>query len=552
MSPLAVLWRRKLVILATAGASVVIALAVTLALPATYRATSTVLIMPPGYRPEVAAQPPSAETYKEIALTPAVIEGALERAGLAGESRPAGWSVEVVRRRLRVETHEERGPYNAVLLSPLLGLSATDVDPDRAARLANGWAESFQEVSRRFKDQGSQALASALEDQAAAAAARLAEAEEALRAFRERTGPQALAQEARAQAESLAAVRAARLQVETDIESTAAVLASVERELGRAASDGEAALAGRVAAAAADLEASARALREYRSEADAARFEDNLEAARARLEACHAEMLAIEARLARAAAEEARVGQMLEEASSASPATALRTSLSDPAADPPADRLADLALLEQIQGRALESLRDRYYQARVDAQTLGPLLESYGGRVAGLQEEIRRLEDEAARRRDDLDRLTQRRDRALRRAGDLGDLQRKLHADVASLAVELRRLEARAEAQRRREADLRAGSARLEALLAEARLREEHLEGELRLIRDLHNAIAARAEQARAVDAGPASDVSIVSRAVVPERPVSPRPLWNLLAAALFGLAASSALVLLAAGEPRG
>lgn len=533
------LWRRKGLILSVTGGAVLLAFLVTLGMPETYRATATVLIAPPGYRSEIAPEPVTAETYKEIATTPAVVIGALEHAGLTGPSRPASWSPEIAARRMRVETYEERGLYNSVVVSPLLGLSVTDRDPERARAVANGWATAFQDVSRQFKGEGSRRLADGLEGQAAAAGGRLQAAENELLAFRKAAGLRVLQEEVRVQAESLAGARTSRLKAEGELQATRAVLSTLQRAL----DSDEGPLAGPMRAATDQLAAESARLRSYRREQRLTALEDELATSRTRLTVRRDDVTALEARRQRASVEVERIASLLGEAEEHDPVDAARGAGGD------AIPAADLLLIDRLQDSALEALRERYYEARVDAEALGPLIEEHRKEIAALRARVIELEEIVAGHRDALALLEKRRDRELGRVEDLGKLGRSLHEDVAQLTVEAARLEARAEAIRDQERQLRAEAARLDAQLVGKRIQEEHLAAELDRMRGLYGGIAARAQEARAAVAGDASDVSIVSLAALPERPVSPRLLLNLLAAAFFGLAASAALLALT-GRP--
>ena len=150
---LALLWRHKLLIGAATAGAMLVAAVVTLQLPRTYLATASVLVTPAPLKSELTPAAPTAETYRQIAITPAVVQGAIARAGLAGGAGKSPSPYEAIARRLRVDVHEERGPYNSVVIGPLLDLTVRDTDADRAARTANAWAESFREISREFKGQ---------------------------------------------------------------------------------------------------------------------------------------------------------------------------------------------------------------------------------------------------------------------------------------------------------------------------------------------------------------------------------------------------------------
>ena len=102
-----------------------------------------------------------------------------------------------------------------------------------------------------------------------------------------------------------------------------------------------------------------------------------------------------------------------------------------------------------------------------------------------------------------------------------------------------------------KERTLRGEAERMQSALVAARLRDQQLLREVEQLRQIHSRLLARAQESQAAEASHASDVALVSEAVAPERPVSPRPLLNLLAAALFGAIASSALVFLTSAPPR-
>ena len=553
MSLIEVLWRRKVVVLGATVVSGVIALAVTMTLPQLYRADATVLVTPPMYRTDVSPPPPSPETYSEIALTPSAVEGALQRAGL---TEADGWNVDTTRRRLRVETYEERGNYNSVLISPLLGLVVSDVDPERAARLANAWAESFQEVSLQFQGRGTSRIAQALEERAATATAQLSSTEEALGTFDRESLLATLETRARIQAESLAQVHGSRLRAETEMQSKMEVLAVLEREAQViAAGDGPAgSLGGRILQADDDLDTAAAAVRDYRQESAILVLEEELSFRKKLLAQVRDEARILQGRLAQATAEVERIAGLVGEASGESPAAPLRASLATDSGsdgDGPLPVLNDMILLEQLQDTALQALRTRYYGARVDAESLGPLLESYEARTVEIEASLPTLEVEVNRHRDALSRLESRRQVQVDRSNDLDRLQRELHGDIASLALEIDRLRAEATAHLASERTLGKVADAAEARVLQVMLHRDHLQRELNLARQLHANLSGKAQEARAAEAGSTSDVSIVSRAAIPQSPVSPRPALNTAAAALFGLLASSALVVLTTAPSR-
>ena len=554
---LALLWRHKLVIGATTAGAMLVAALVTLQLPRTYLAAASVLVTPAPLRSDLTPPAPTAETYRQIAVTPAVVQGAIARAGLATDSEESPATYEAVARRLRVEVHEERGAYNSVVIGPLLDLTVRDTDPDRAARTANAWAESFREVSRQFKGQSSRQVASVLDERATAVAGRLAEGEAAVVAFMRTAKLEVLEEKAKAQSAEIGRARGERLFLEGALgtnRSVRRVLAAENERLAAAARGNGADVAGLAASlqvASASFTAAQAKAREFRTQSELTLLDAELEGAKQVFSEGQAEVRRLESRQREAAAEAERIGPLLAEASprvsdgarSDPPADGAGPETTGSAPAPPGPRY-------ESGDPAVQDLRERYYRAVVDADLAGPQLEVARAQTAAARERVAALEVQTADRRDDLGRLEARAEQDLGTYEDLEQKQRELIVDLAARALEGERLAAELDAARVREAEIESGATELHDQLAETRIRHEHLVRELDLARDLHARIAAKAQEARASEAGDASDVAIVSEAARPERPIAPNPLLNVLAAALFGGTASGALVILFAARP--
>jgi len=545
---LALLWRHKLLIGAATAVAVVVAALVTLQMPRTYLAAASVLVAPAALKTDLAPPAPTAETYRQIAVTPAVVEGAIARARLADDAAGSPLTYEEIFRRLRVEVHEERGAYNSVVIGPLLDLTVRDTDRDRAARLANAWAESFREISRQFKGQSSRQLAAVLEERAAAIASRLAEGEAALVAFDRAARLEVLEEKAKAQSTEIGRARGERLFLEGELGTNRSVrralAAENERLAAAARGDGAAAegLAASLQAAATSLEASQATAREFRTRSDLTLLEAELENAKLTFTDGQEEVRRLESRQREAAAEAERIAPILGQSSHA---------VADGAgADPAGRAAAPPGPAAAAEDPAVRELRERYYHAVVDADLAAPQLEVARARTVTARERVAELEAQTADKRDDLARLEARAAQDLGTYDELEAKRRQLIVDLAARSLEAERLDAEVDAARRRESDVESGAAELHDHLVEARIRHEHLERELELTRDLHARIAAKAQEARAGEAGEASDVAIVSEAARPERPIAPNPLLNVLAAALFGATAASALVILFAPRP--
>jgi uncharacterized protein involved in exopolysaccharide biosynthesis len=521
---LALLWRHKLLIGAATAGAMLVAAVITLQLPRTYLATASVLVTPAPLKSELTPAVPTAETYRQIAITPAVVEGAIARAGLAGGAGESPSPYEAIARRLRVDVHEERGPYNSVVIGPLLDLTVRDTDADRATRTANAWAESFREISREFKGQSSRQLASVLEERAAAVARSLAEGEAALIAFERQARLDVLEEKAKAQSAEIGRARGERLFLEGSLGTNRSVCRALaaENEKLAAAARGDGADASGLAAglrtASASFTASQARARDYRTQSDLTLLEADLENAKLAFTEGQEELRRLEDRQRDGAAESQRIGRVLAEAAPEDP--------------------------------AVRELRERYYDALVDADLAGPQLEAARSRTVAARERAAALESQAADKRDELARLEARAAQDLGTYDDLEGKRREVIVDLAARSLEAERLGAEVEAARAREAEIESSAADLHDQLAEARIRHEHLVRELDLARDLHARMAAKAQEARAAEAGDTSDVAIVSQAALPERPIAPNPLLNLVAAALFGVTASSALVILFAARP--
>jgi succinoglycan biosynthesis transport protein ExoP len=147
-------WRQ---IAASAGIAVVLAGAISLAMPARYTATARIVIEPPAgadVRSSTAVSPiylESLKTYEQFASSDSLFQNAVQRFQLSGAP------IETLKRRvLKVET---------VRNTRILEISATLADPRKAQALAKFLADSTVELNRASLSESDQELLSGLEQQ---------------------------------------------------------------------------------------------------------------------------------------------------------------------------------------------------------------------------------------------------------------------------------------------------------------------------------------------------------------------------------------------------
>lgn len=112
--------------------------------PPAYRATATLVVLPPQFQTELSPSTLTLKTYETLLLSDSVVGGVAKEAGIEG------LSIDGLREKLRVEFVTERVGREQEA-APLLLLSATARRPGDAERTANLWAEALIGKSAKLR-----------------------------------------------------------------------------------------------------------------------------------------------------------------------------------------------------------------------------------------------------------------------------------------------------------------------------------------------------------------------------------------------------------------
>jgi uncharacterized protein involved in exopolysaccharide biosynthesis len=144
-----VIWKRKWVVILLTLMSTLLAMAVAQWLPVIYEAKTTLLITPPKIKSELSMNPMDLDSYKELALTPALLNRVIEEVDIKDNS---GQPLIVEELQLRLDVEIPSSPGNKEPLTyGLLTLKAQGEDPGQTAKITNLWALLISNASKDIR-----------------------------------------------------------------------------------------------------------------------------------------------------------------------------------------------------------------------------------------------------------------------------------------------------------------------------------------------------------------------------------------------------------------
>lgn len=169
-----VLWRRRLLIIVVTVGLALAAFLVSLLLPKKYEASASLLIQPPVFATELRAEPFSVETYQEIINSDYVKRAVEQRLEASGDLKPneslGELSTQVFSSKLRAEQY-----------TPVIRLVVRAKSPEKAAAVANAWADASVEETSGLANEGKKGTLDFIQKEYPSSKRRLSGIEEGLK-----------------------------------------------------------------------------------------------------------------------------------------------------------------------------------------------------------------------------------------------------------------------------------------------------------------------------------------------------------------------------------
>ncbi|MGH9341366.1 MAG: Wzz/FepE/Etk N-terminal domain-containing protein [Acidobacteriota bacterium] len=213
-----VLWRRRYLIVAGTLACALAAFVVSSLMTRVYEAKATLILMPPKFSTELKPAPLSVETYQSILESGYIasrLRTELIEKGIIGADEGIG----------SLETQIYPGKEKDQPYIPLIDLIVEAGDPEKAAAVANSWAETFINESGGLATKGQQGTLQFIRAEYPESKGRLAVAETKLK------GTENSFQEKIRITENLWNSRLADFQAKWNIEALKKQLEAIQREL---------------------------------------------------------------------------------------------------------------------------------------------------------------------------------------------------------------------------------------------------------------------------------------------------------------------------------
>ena len=170
-----VVWKRKLLIVLFTFIIMVIAAVFNLMTPNVYQATATLVLLPPKFQTELAPSILSIHTYMNLLKAPELLKAIIDTLEIEDAT------VEGLNRNLETEIVEEKYGAQKISYSPLIKLLVRADTPQRAADIANAWAEIFVEKNKNLSTKGKESSLKFIEAQFPKSKEKLEKAENVLK-----------------------------------------------------------------------------------------------------------------------------------------------------------------------------------------------------------------------------------------------------------------------------------------------------------------------------------------------------------------------------------
>lgn len=551
-----VLWRGKWLIAGIVVAAVVVTwFGSHHLLTPTYESTATLLIVPPTYQTSIEPEPLALDTYRELALTPALAQQIVDKLGLTNdEGEPIPVLDLLSHMSVRVAA-AEAGTTGQPARAGVLHLDVTWHDPGQARDIANAWAEGFMAAATSMRRSEANEVASVILRQFTVTEEALHQAEDELVAFRE-SAQLALARQTVELLRGRVRDQQSRvLGLEQDLRVKEDRLATLEHQIAVLQDEhgqwvglrGEGLVEGAQAAptarrqvikAAAQYQAAQKALDQFEQAAQIAALERLVEQERQRLTAYRealAELASEEPQLA------ARVEMLERVRSSLHPKLTMARSIPDTAlwlrlgADgETTSELAEIRLQDEEPNPNYQYVERQLIDAGVSRATIPQRVQAYEGLIAESEARLRELDGRLRSLLQERQVLQANLAAAKSVYDALQDQYLQLTQERATLIsqIDLLRgeLAAAREALEEQEEVLRAA----ESEVLRLSLQDERLARNVELMAATYRSLAQQVGAARLTELTATGDVRFLSPAVVPSRPSGPRHLLNVAVAAVL------------------
>lgn len=220
-----IIWKRKVLIILCTFIAMVVVACINLLRPNIYRATASLVVLPPEYKTELMPPTFSVHTYKNLLKSPELVKGIIDTV------QPNNMTVEGLTRRLNTDIIQEKYGTNRISYSPLILLHVDSNHPKRARDIANTWADLFIEKMRGLGFESKVGALAFITSQFEETENNLVESEEKLKDFQSKWRIELLEKEIEQKGKNLIVYESELDAVQLDIEATRNELAQMEEEI---------------------------------------------------------------------------------------------------------------------------------------------------------------------------------------------------------------------------------------------------------------------------------------------------------------------------------
>ena len=171
---ISIVWRRRFFIIVGTFVAMIVAAVFSLLQPNVYRATASLVVIPPKFQTELAPSTLSIHTYINLLTSPELMKAIIDTLLLEETT------VEGLNRNLSTEIITEKYGTQRIAYSPLIHLHAQADSPEKAAHIANTWAEKFVEQNKNLSSKGKESSLNFIEEQFPISKEKLEKAENTL------------------------------------------------------------------------------------------------------------------------------------------------------------------------------------------------------------------------------------------------------------------------------------------------------------------------------------------------------------------------------------
>jgi len=257
------IWKKKYLLVGLVIAAMVLAVIFTnITEDPQYKASSTLLIMPPMYTTSIEVGSLPVETYRELALTSQMRNKIIEKLDLRDdEGELISQTALENRMEFEIAGREEIRREGESVEAPLIKLNVIHRDAEIAADIANAWAELFMEDTREVRRAETTEISNLIETRFENTRERLTDVREKLKEFVTENNIERLEMNLNAEKEQLEKVFEEKAILEYDTSLLKSELGEIEKQLDEFNIDG--AWSGELSAEILNQEDISRSIRRY-------------------------------------------------------------------------------------------------------------------------------------------------------------------------------------------------------------------------------------------------------------------------------------------------